>query len=268
MTVTLIDDLHWIDAGSDAFIEQLVNASAGRRSLVVLNFRPEYVATFINKPHYQQLPLVPLGNAALRELLTDLIGRDDSVTELVGRIIEWTTGNPFYTEEVVNALVEAGDLVGRSGHYRLVTALTRLQVPRNVRDVLAARIDRLPEGAKRLLQTAAVIGKGFTGPLLDAVTDLAPGDRTAALGRLKAGNFIYERALYPVFEYAFKHPLTREVAYQSQLQSRRAVVHAATARALEAQAGNKLDEQAARITALSVGALGGPRGQFTKLVRQ
>ncbi len=245
LTVTLIDDLHWIDAGSDAFVEQLVTASAGRHSLLVLNFRPEYVAAFAGKSHYQQLPLVPLGDAALRELLGDLIGHDDSVGELIGRIIEWTTGNPFYTEELVNELVEAGDLVGRAGHYRLVTALTHLKVPTNVRDVLAARIDRLPEAAKRLLQTAAVIGKEFRGPLLDAVTALAPVDRTAALERLKAGDFIYERALYPVFEYAFKHPLTHEVAYQSQLQSRRRAVHAAVARALEAQAGDKLDEQAA-----------------------
>ena len=247
LTVTLIDDLHWVDAGSDAFVAQLVNACAGRRSLLVLNFRPEYVATFANKPHYQQLPLVPLGDAALRELLVDLIGRDDSVTELTERIVNWTTGNPFYTEELVNALVEAGDLTGRPGHYRLVTTLQQLQVPTNVRDVLAARIDRLPEAAKRLLQTAAVIGKEFTGPLLEAVTDLAPGDRRVALERLKSGDFIHERALFPVFEYAFKHPLTHEVSYQSQLQSRRAVVHAAVARALEAQAGDMLDEQAALI---------------------
>lgn len=245
LTVTLIDDLHWVDGGSDAFVEQLVNASAGRRSLIVLNFRPEYVAIFANKPHYQQLPLVPLGHDAARELLADLIGNDDSVSELSDRIIEWTTGNPFYTEELVNSLVEAGDLVGRPGHYRFVTALQRLQVPTNVRDVLAARIDRLPEAAKRLLQMAAVIGKEFSGPLLDEVTDLRVDDRAAALERLKDGDFIYERALYPVFEYAFKHPLTHEVAYQSQLQSRRAIVHAAVARALEAQAGDKLDEQAA-----------------------
>ncbi len=77
------------------------------------------------------------------------------------------------------------------------------------------------------------------------MTDLAASERAGALERLKAGDFIYERALYPVFEYAFKHPLTHEVAYQSQLQNRRVVVHAAVARALEAHAGDKIDEQAA-----------------------
>ena len=241
VSVTLIDDLHWVDAGSDGFVNQLVSAVAGRRSLIVLNFRPEYIAAFAAKTHYQQLPLVPLGDAPLREMIADLIGHDESVTELSTRIIEWTSGNPFYTEELINALIEAGDLVGHPGHYRLMTTLERLVVPANVRAVLAARIDRLPEAAKRLLQTAAVIGKQFGVPLLEAVTDLPPSEQVGALERLKAGDFVYERALYPIFEYAFKHPLTHEVAYQSQLQSRRAVIHGAVARALEAQAGVRMN---------------------------
>jgi len=245
LTVTLIDDLHWIDAGSDGFVNQLVSAVEGRRALIVLNFRPEYVAAFGGKAHYQQLPLVPLADAALRELLDDLIGGDASVRELTSRIIEWTKGNPFYSEELVSALVESGDLIGRPSRYRLVTALDRLVVPMNVRAVLAARIDRLPESAKRLLQMAAVIGREFTGPLLEAVSDVAASEYTTALEQLKAGDFIHERALFPVFEYAFKHPLTHEVAYQSQLQSRRAIAHGAVAHALEAQAGDKLGEQAA-----------------------
>ena len=247
LTVTLIDDLHWIDPGSDAFVAQLANAVVGRRSLLVLNFRPEYVAAFANKPHYQQLPLVPLGEAATQELVTELIGSDPSVNLLSAQMLRWTSGNPFYVEELVNALAESGDLMGYRGAYRLVTPIEHLEVPSNVRSVLAARIDRLPESAKRLLQTAAVIGKEFTGPLLDAISDLSPVDKAAALERLKSGDFIYERVLYPVFEYAFKHPLTHEVAYQSQLQSRRKVAHASVARALEASAGDKLDELAAQL---------------------
>ncbi|MGE3568827.1 MAG: adenylate/guanylate cyclase domain-containing protein [Gammaproteobacteria bacterium] len=247
LAVTLIDDLHWIDPGSDAFVNQLVAAAAGRRSLVVLNFRPEYQAAFAGKAHYQQLPLVPLGADALGELLGDLLGTDASLGELVPRIVKWTAGNPFYTEEVVNALVESGDLVGQPGHYRLVSAIDAIVVPTSVRAVLAARIDRLPEMAKRLLQTAAVIGREFAGPLLEAVSDLDTGTHATALERLKAGDFVYERALYPVFEYAFKHPLTHEVAYQSLLQSRRTQLHGAVARAVEVLAGDKLDEQAALI---------------------
>ena len=76
VTVTLIDDLHWVNAGSDGFVKQLVSAVAGRRSLMVLNFRPEYVAAFAAKAHYQQLPLVPLGDAPLRELIASQLRED------------------------------------------------------------------------------------------------------------------------------------------------------------------------------------------------
>lgn len=128
-------------------------------------------------------------------------------------------------------------------------------MPISVRAVLAARLDRLPDTPKRLLQTAAVIGREFSGPLLDATTDLAPGERSNALERLKASDFIYDRALYPVIEYVFKHPLTHEVTYQTQLTSRRTKVHAVVAGALEARAGGKLDEISA-LLAPSLGAGG------------
>ena len=245
LSVFLIDDLHWVDAASNGFVNQLVAAAEGHRALVVLNFRPEYEAAFAGKGGYQQLPLMPLGEGPLRELIADRLGTDETVGALAEQIFRWTGGNPFYTEELIHGLVEAGALAGSQGRYRLTTRVAEITVPTSVQAVLAARIDRLPETAKRLLQTAAVIGKEFSGLLLEAVSDLAGSDYESALAQLKARDFIFERALYPVFEYAFKHPLTHEVAYGSQLAARRAQVHAAVARAVEVQAGNKVDEQAA-----------------------
>ena len=163
--MAFIDDLHWIDPGSDAFVAQFVEATAVSRNLFLVNFRPEYQAEWTNKTYYQQLPLVPLEAADLRELVESLLGTHPSVSELVDRIMEWTGGNPFFTEEVVQMLGEIGHLEGKSGDYRRVTPVDELQVPVNVRSVLAARIDRLPETAKRVLQTASVIGKEFPGPL-------------------------------------------------------------------------------------------------------
>ncbi len=245
LTVTMIDDMHWIDPGSDGFVSQIVNAAEGRRCVIVLNFRPEYIAPFAGKAHYQQLPLVPLTLASAQAMIADLVGRDPSVAALTERIAEWTHGNPFYVEELVTSLSEAGELLGRRGDYCLTVPLEHLQIPSNVRAVLAARIDRLPEAAKRLLQTAAVIGKEFDSAVLDRVSNLAAPERATAIERLKAGDFIHERSLYPIVEYAFKHPLTHEVAYQSQLQSRRALVHVDVAQAIEATAGDRLDELAA-----------------------
>ncbi len=111
--------------------------------------------------------------------------------------------------------------------------------------VLAARIDRLPEKEKRVLQTASVIGKTFSEPVLKRVGELPETELADALRALIEAEFLYEEALYPEAEYAFKHPLTQEVAYGSQLTERRAHVHAAIARAIEEIDSGKLGEHAA-----------------------
>src|SRR5439155_700512 len=110
--------------------------------------------------------------------------------------------------------------------------LAELVVPPTVHSVLAARIDRLPEREKDILQTAAVIGKEFTERVLRAVSELAEADVRAALATLTRAEFIYEETVHPENEYSFKHPLTHEVAYRSQLGERRASMHAAAARAI------------------------------------
>jgi len=243
--VTLIEDLHWMDSASEAFVEQWVDALAGGRGLLLLNFRPEYHAEWMQKSYYRQIPLTPLGPGAVEELLADLLGRDPSLAGLAAAVHARTGGNPFFTEEVAQSLIESGQLQGERGAYRLVTALDRLEVPSRVQAVLAARIDRLPEREKQLLQTAAVIGKEFSEPVLARVAGLPDAELRDALAALRRAEFVYEGALYPVAEYAFKHPLTQEVALGSQLRERRARMHAAVARALEELHTDKLDEEAA-----------------------
>ncbi|MCZ6784171.1 MAG: AAA family ATPase, partial [Proteobacteria bacterium] len=243
-SVWLIEDLHWIDAGSEAFLEQLVEAVAGTRSLLVVNFRPEYRAGWMQRSWYRQLPIAPLGPEAIRELLEDLLGGDPSTAGLADRIHERTRGNPFFTEEVVQNLIESGALEGARGAYRLVHAVEELAIPDSVHVLLASRVDRLPEREKRVLQTASVIGKTFPEPLLAAVADVADRELGDALGALKEAEFVHEESLYPVAEYAFKHPLTQEVALGSLLRERRRELHGRVARALEATSRDKLDEAA------------------------
>ena len=243
--VLLFEDLHWIDDGSAPYVETLVEAMPGTRTLLLLNFRPEYHAGWMQKSYYQQLPLLPLGAEASAELLRDLLGADPSLAGLTARIRERAGGNPFFTEELVQGLVETGSLEGTRGAYRLRTPAETLALPASVQTVLAARIDRLPEREKRVLQTAAVIGKEFAEPVLRRVEPLPEAELAAALRALAQAELVYETALYPQAEYAFKHPLTQEVAYGSQLGERRRQVHAAVARAIEATSPEKLDEQAA-----------------------
>jgi adenylate cyclase len=243
-TVTLIEDLHWLDAASEDFVAEMVDARAGTRNLLVLNFRPEYHAGWMQKSWYRQIPLTPLGKDAIAELLADLLGSDPSIAALTGPIHARTGGNPFFTEEVAQTLIESGHLEGARGAYRLVTPIERLQVPATVQAVLAARIDRLPEREKRLLQVASVIGKDVPEPLLAEVAELPAEELKASLAALRRAEFIHEQAIYPVVEYSFKHPLTQEVALGSQLRERRRTVHAAVARAIERQDAEHLDERA------------------------
>jgi class 3 adenylate cyclase/tetratricopeptide (TPR) repeat protein len=243
--VLLFEDLHWFDRASEEFVEQTVAISPGNRTLVLLNFRPEYHASWMQRSYYQQLPLLPLGAEAIRELLTDLLGADPSLGHLSDLIQGRAGGNPFFIEEIVQSLIETGMVAGNRGSCRLVTPVEEVGLPATVQSVLAARIDRLPEREKQVLQTASVIGKEFSEPILRRVAALGNGDLPAALYALTNAEFLYQEALYPEAEYAFKHPLTQEVAYRSQLAERRARVHAGVARAIEEREAGKLDERAA-----------------------
>src|SRR5262249_22291230 len=158
-----------MDAGSQAFLDQWVEAIAGSHGLLLVTFRPEYHAAWTSKSYYRQIPLAPLGAQAVRDLLGDLLGGNASIAGLDEAIYKRTGGNPFFTEEVVQSLIESGALDGTRGSYRLVRPIARLEVPATVQAVLAARIDRLGERDKQVLQAAAVIGKDFAEPILRRV---------------------------------------------------------------------------------------------------
>jgi tetratricopeptide (TPR) repeat protein len=176
-----------------------------------------------------------------------LLGDDSSLIPLKQLLITRTAGNPFFLEESVRSLVEAGMLVGTPGAYRLVQALPTIQVPATVQAVLAARIDRLPLEAKRLLQTAAVIGTEVPFALLQAVVDCSEQVLHHSLAQLQGAEFLYETHLFPEREYTFKHALTHEVAYSSLLQERRRVLHGQIVAALERLSAERLAEQVDRL---------------------
>src|SRR5499425_1409822 len=250
LRVILLEDLHWFDGASDAYLETTVDGMPATHDLLLVTFRPEYQARWIQRSYYQQLPLQPLDPEAIRALLRDQLGEDPSVAALPEIIHARTNGNPFFIEEVVQSLVDGGQLVGGRGAYRLATPVEALQVPASVQAVLSSRIDQLPEREKLVLQTAAVIGKTFgealLGRVMASVTAVDATTLGPALSTLAASEFLYEAALYPQLEYSFKHPLTQEVAQRSQLRERRVRVHAAVAHAL-GEAGGNLDERAAEI---------------------
>jgi class 3 adenylate cyclase/tetratricopeptide (TPR) repeat protein len=243
--VILFEDLHWIDDATGVFLENLVDAAGTSRTLLVVNFRPEYRADWMRRSYYQQLALAPLDARAFAEMLGETLGSDVSMRDLAGRIHARSGGNPFFAEEIVQTLIESGALVGATGAYRLTRDSAALEIPATVQLVLAARIDRLGEREKSVLQTASVIGREFSAALVRRVAGIDDSVLGDALRTLVQAEFLHETALYPEAEYAFKHPLTQEVALGSQLRERRARVHAAVATALVEIHAGALDEHAA-----------------------
>lgn len=138
-------------------------------------------------------------------------------------------------------------LLGEPGAYCLVKPLDSLQVPATVQAVLAARIDRLPAEEKHLIQTAAVIGTEVSFSLLQAIAELPEAALTRSLAHLQAAEFLYETRIFPEREYTFKHALTHEVAYGSQLHERRRVLHARLVEPLETVAGEQLADRVERL---------------------
>ncbi len=243
--ISLYEDLHWIDPATEEFLAMHVDAVEGTPGLMIVNFRPEYRADWMSKPYYSQIALVPLGPEAIREMLDDLLGADPSLKELPDMLEKRTGGNPFFLEEVVLSLAEAGNLEGDPGAYRLARPVEDAGVPASVQVILSARMDRLDARDKAVLQAASVIGKEFAQSVLANVTDLEMPELEDSLRALVAAGFVYEQEIYPESIYTFKHPLTQEVAYGSQLGERREADHAAVARAIAEQHPERLDERAA-----------------------
>jgi predicted ATPase len=257
--ILIFEDLHWLDGETQAFLTLLSESLATAKILLLVNYRPEYQHSWGNKTFYTQLRLDPLGQEDAQELLTALLGNDPTFPPVKRFILEKTEGNPFFMEEIVQALVEqevlpdprrvgtahldvgahSFGLAPSTGHAPLPSDL---HLPTTVQAVLASRIDRLPAEEKALLQTLAVIGKEFPLSLLKQVVDKPEEDLHRLLSHLQAAEFIYEQPAFPEMEYTFKHALTQEVAYNSLLIERRKALHERTAQAIEAIFHSRLED--------------------------
>jgi len=262
----IFEDLHWLDDETQAFLNLMADGIANAPVLLLVNYRPEYHHEWNNKSYYTQLRLEPLRPENAEEMLDTLISAplprsvvsesrggsdthaDDGAdfTPLRQLIIEKTEGNPFFIEEMVQALLEQG-IVQRSpadtdGELNLAKSLNELRLPHTVQAVLASRIDRLDRRAKDLLQTFAVIGREFSAPLIKRIVDYSEAELDAMIATLQNGEFIYERPAFPEVQYVFKHALTQEVAYNSLLLERRKALHERTALALEALFVDSIDD--------------------------
>ena len=233
--VLAVEDVHWIDATSEAWLATLVERLAGTPILVLVTHRPGYQPPWLGQSSATQVAL-PRLTPQESLLVVQGVLQTATVPAAVGHeIVTKAAGNPFFLEELSWTARTSGP------------AHPSLTLPTTIQAVLAARLDRLPPTEKRLVQTAAVIGSEVPVPLLQAVTDVAADALPHLLGRLQGAELLYETSLVPVPVYTFKHVLTQEVAYGSLLQEQRRALHARIVEALEALAGDRLAEQVERL---------------------
>ncbi|MGZ4564901.1 MAG: AAA family ATPase [Mycobacterium sp.] len=239
--VFVVEDAHWIDQVSESMLADFLAVIPQTPSLVLISYRPEYHGALTHVAGAQTLALAPLSDSETSTLVTELLGPDPSVGQIGGMIAGRAAGNPFFAEEITRDLAERGLLVGDRGGYACRTDVADVSVPATLQATIAARIDRLGPTAKHTLTAAAVVGSHFA---CDLLADLGVDP---VVDELIDVELIDQVRSSPRAEYAFRHPLIRAVAYESQLKSDRARLHSRLAAAIEAREPESADQNAALV---------------------
>jgi class 3 adenylate cyclase/tetratricopeptide (TPR) repeat protein/transcriptional regulator with XRE-family HTH domain len=226
--IIAIEDLHWIDRSSEEYLASLAGVLAGAPVLLLCTWRPGYHPPWSEHSYVTQLALRPLSPRDSLSVVRSVLGADHVREALARVILDRGEGNPFFLEELARGALEHGE----GGADTLV--------PETVEGVLMARIDRLAETPRRVLQTASVIGREVPLRLLEAIWP-EPVELDEQLAELQHLEFLYEQP-GPEPAFVFKHALTQDVAYETLLEGRRRALHAAAGRALESLYTERLEE--------------------------
>jgi class 3 adenylate cyclase/tetratricopeptide (TPR) repeat protein len=237
--ILVLEDLHWVDRISEEFLGFLAESVRDARVLLLATYRPGYRPPWIDKSYAGQTPLQPLSQDDSTRMVRSVLRVEQLVDLVTQEIVAKADGNPFFLEQLALHAGEARDL------------RTDLMVPNTIHDVVMARIDRLPEQTKRVLQMAAVIGREFPLRLLSALWR-GPGPLEDHLRELASLEFVHERVETDGSVYVFRHALTQETAYGSLLERHRRVYHGLVGGALEELYSSR-PEEVAELLALHFG---------------
>lgn len=231
--ILVFEDLHWADPSSVALLEYLFTLTVYHPLLIICVSRPDRTSTFWEvktrsaqyyPDNFETFMLWPLSDEESRQLIKNLLNIEQMPEAVEHILLSRAEGNPLFLEEVLRSLIEAGAIEHKDGHWEIVRPVTEIDIPSTLQGVLTARIDRLDEKVKRVLQIAAVIGRVFPHFVLEPIV----GDSDIlekALQELEAAELIEVRTREPEPEYIFKHVLTYETAYNSLLHEQRKMIH-------------------------------------------
>ena len=230
--VFVFEDLHWIDASTEEYLNTLMGSVAGAPIMVVMTYRVGYNPPFGSRSFYTTLTLHTLSAAEALDMAGLVLGTDQFPAELKAALLDKAEGVPLFVEEVAKTLLDLGVLRRENGGLRMVKGMGEVSVPETMQGIIMARLDRLGDDGKRTVQLASVIGRQFLQRLLARIAGLS-GKLEGLLQELKALEIIYEQGLLPETVYIFKHAVIQDVAYNSLLRERRRELHRAVGGAIE-----------------------------------
>ena len=240
--VIAFEDLHWLDKSSEETLHSFLEIIPGAKILAVFTYRPEFVPPWNFKSYHSQVTLSRLSNRETLAMVEHLLGTPTLSRELEELILEKTEGVPLFVEEFIRSFRDLKIMVRRNHHYELARNLEAVAIPSTIQEVIMARVDSLPEGARDLLQTASIIDREFGHELIKRASNLPEPELLSRLSILKNAELLYERDIYPQSTYIFRHALTREVIYDSLLSRRRKQLHERLGKVMEEMYRHHLSE--------------------------
>lgn len=253
--ILILDDLHWADEASLDLLAFLVEAVRREPLMVYAITRPfqngplEEIADQARKwppDWFVEIPLKSLSPEQSDRLLNELLAIPDLPKDLRLQILQRASGIPFYLEEILRMLIDEQVIQQVEGNWRLVPGVRigSLGVPDNLQELILARFDRLNSSQRKILQSASVIGREFSLPLLE---EILPAGEAAEL-RPRLSQLVEKAFLLPPAEsqesdYLFRHVLTSDAVYSTLLRKDRNELHRQVGEAIERVYANRLENQ-------------------------
>ena len=224
--VLAFEDLHWADPTSPRAQAPL---------LIIATTRPEFRPPWKQRSHHGVISLAPLDAGEVARMIGEIATRHALSKDVIAGVSERSGGVPLFVEEVTRLLLERGEQGGVQA------------IPPTLQQSLAARLDRLGS-AREIAQIGAVLGRGFSHALLQAVAGLGEPALRAALDRLADAELLFVEGVAPNANYRFKHALIQDAAYDSLLKSRRQTLHRRAAEVLLASPAPEVEALAHHFT--------------------
>ena len=253
--VLVFEDMHWADSLSLDLISLLMEALPSASLLLLCVYRPERhykswrLATIASRKcpeNYAELHLGELTPQQSRQLVDALLTIEEATLPVKALILEKSQGNPFFLEEMLRSLLDAGMIYQAGKVWRVREGIETDIVPESVQSIILSRVDLLDPELKQVLQSAAVIGRLFQQQILTRILP-AEVDLEHALWLLEDHALIYQERIMPEEEYAFKQILTQKTVYHMIPRQRRTLLHRQVAQAMEQHYHGRLDRHFERI---------------------